>query len=96
MIARDVIVGQVVQPADQLFGVADLSSVWVVGDVPEQIARRLPAGAIQLERRVGRIAVEDGRATGIVAGGETIEAGRVVVATADSGRQSRAYYRYTS
>ncbi|MDO8437602.1 MAG: efflux RND transporter periplasmic adaptor subunit [Nitrosomonadaceae bacterium] len=39
VIGRNVIVGQVVQPADELFRVADLSSVWVVGDVPEQIAR---------------------------------------------------------
>lgn len=37
VIARNVIVGQVVQPADPLFQVADLSKVWVVGDVPEQI-----------------------------------------------------------
>ncbi len=44
VIARDVIIGQVVQPADQLFGVADLSSVWVVGDVPEQIARNVRVG----------------------------------------------------
>ena len=44
VIARNVIVGQVVQPADQLFGVADLSSVWVVGDVPEQIARNVRVG----------------------------------------------------
>jgi cobalt-zinc-cadmium efflux system membrane fusion protein len=34
----------VVQPADPLFGVADLSSVWVVGDVPEQIARNVRVG----------------------------------------------------
>lgn len=39
VIARNVIVGQVVQPADPLFQIADLSYVWVVGDVPEQIAR---------------------------------------------------------
>lgn len=44
VIARSVIIGQVVQPADQLFGVADLSSVWVVGDVPEQIARNVQVG----------------------------------------------------
>ena len=44
VIARNVIIGQVVQPADQLFGVADLSSVWVVGDVPEQIARDVRVG----------------------------------------------------
>ena len=41
VIARNVIVGQVVQPADPLFQVADLSHVWVVGDVPEQIAREV-------------------------------------------------------
>jgi cobalt-zinc-cadmium efflux system membrane fusion protein len=44
VIARNVIIGQVVQPADPLFGVADLSSVWVVGDVPEQIARNVQVG----------------------------------------------------
>ena len=44
VIGRNVIVGQVVQPADQLFQVADLSSVWVVGDVPEQIARDVRIG----------------------------------------------------
>ncbi|MDN5752442.1 MAG: efflux RND transporter periplasmic adaptor subunit [Nitrosospira sp.] len=44
VIARNVIIGQVVQPADKLFGVADLSSVWVVGDVPEQIARNVKVG----------------------------------------------------
>lgn len=44
VIGRNVIIGQVVQPADQLFGVADLSSVWVVGDVPEQIARNVQVG----------------------------------------------------
>jgi cobalt-zinc-cadmium efflux system membrane fusion protein len=44
VIARNVIIGQVVQPADPLFGVADLSSVWVVGDVPEQIARNVRVG----------------------------------------------------
>jgi len=39
VIARNVIVGQVVQPSDPLFQIADLSHVWIVGDVPEQIAR---------------------------------------------------------
>ena len=33
-----------VQPSDQLFQLADLSSVWVVGDVPEQIARDVKVG----------------------------------------------------
>lgn len=44
IIARNVIVGQVVQPSDPLFQVADLSHVWVVGDVPEQIARDVGLG----------------------------------------------------
>lgn len=44
VIDRKVIVGQVVQPADPLFQVADLSHVWVVGDVPEQIARDVRLG----------------------------------------------------
>ena len=41
VIERKVAVGQVVKPSDQLFTIADLSSVWVVGDVPEQSARRV-------------------------------------------------------
>ena len=44
VIERNVIVGQVVQPADPLFQVSDLSHVWVVGDVPEQIARDVRLG----------------------------------------------------
>ena len=44
IIARNVIAGQVVQPADPLFQVADLSHVWVVGDIPEQIARDVRLG----------------------------------------------------
>ncbi|MEO6562423.1 MAG: efflux RND transporter periplasmic adaptor subunit [Nitrosospira sp.] len=37
-------VGQVVRPSDQLFKMADLSSVWVVGDVPEQVAHNVRVG----------------------------------------------------
>jgi cobalt-zinc-cadmium efflux system membrane fusion protein len=44
VIERNVAIGQVVQPSDLLFQVADLSSVWVVGDVPEQIARNVQVG----------------------------------------------------
>ncbi len=44
IIDRSVIVGQVVQPSDKLFELADLSSVWVAGDVPEQIARDVRVG----------------------------------------------------
>jgi phytoene dehydrogenase-like protein len=49
--------------------------------VPAQIARRLPATAIELDRRVDSIEIEDGRVRGVVVSGERIGAGRVVVAT---------------
>ncbi|MGZ4975715.1 MAG: efflux RND transporter periplasmic adaptor subunit [Methylobacter sp.] len=38
IVERNVTVGQVVQPADALFTVADLSHVWVVAEIPEQQA----------------------------------------------------------
>ena len=41
---RRVSVGQVVQPADTLFDVADLRQLWVVADVPEQDAGFLRVG----------------------------------------------------
>jgi len=44
VIRRNVVTGQVVQPSDQLFKVADLSTVWAVGDVPEHIASNVIAG----------------------------------------------------
>ncbi|SET25601.1 membrane fusion protein, cobalt-zinc-cadmium efflux system [Nitrosomonas marina] len=44
IIERNVVAGQVVQPSDQLFKVADLSTVWAVGDVPEHIASNVMAG----------------------------------------------------
>lgn len=44
VIERRVSQGQVVQPGDQLFTVADLSSVWVVGALPEQAARSVQRG----------------------------------------------------
>ncbi len=44
VIERNVVAGQVVQPSDPLFKVADLSTVWAVGDVPEQIARNVMVG----------------------------------------------------
>ncbi len=44
VIGRDVVAGQVVQPSDQLFKVADLSTVWAVGDVPEHIAVNVSGG----------------------------------------------------
>lgn len=44
VIRRNVVTGQVVQPSDQLFKVADLSTVWAVGDVPEHIASNVTVG----------------------------------------------------
>lgn len=57
IIERKVTEGQVVQPADPVFLVADLSSVWVVADIPEQ-----SAGAVQVGEEVSvEIAALPGR-----------------------------------
>jgi cobalt-zinc-cadmium efflux system membrane fusion protein len=47
VLERKVTIGQVVQPADTLFVIADLSQVWLVADVPEQ-----QGGAIELGKAV--------------------------------------------
>jgi cobalt-zinc-cadmium efflux system membrane fusion protein len=44
VVERSVAVGQVVQPADTLFTVADLSRVWVLANVPEQQATSVQVG----------------------------------------------------
>jgi cobalt-zinc-cadmium efflux system membrane fusion protein len=44
IIERNIALGQVVQPADVLFTVADLSHVWLVAEVPEQQAESVRAG----------------------------------------------------
>ena len=44
VIERKVSQGQVAQPGDQLFTVADLTRVWVVGGLPEQTARAVQVG----------------------------------------------------
>lgn len=44
VIERKVSHGQVAQPGDHLFTVADLDTVWVVGALPEQTARSVQAG----------------------------------------------------
>jgi cobalt-zinc-cadmium efflux system membrane fusion protein len=46
VIERKVTQGQVVQPADALFTVADLSHVWLVAEIPEQQAGLVRAGGI--------------------------------------------------
>ncbi len=50
VIERKVTPGQVVQPADALFTVADLSTVWVVAEVPEQQSGLIRVGEqVQVE-----------------------------------------------
>jgi cobalt-zinc-cadmium efflux system membrane fusion protein len=44
VLKREVTVGQVVQPADPAFTIADLSSVWIVANVPEEEAGVLKQG----------------------------------------------------
>jgi cobalt-zinc-cadmium efflux system membrane fusion protein len=44
VIERTVTIGQVVQPADPAFLLADLSNLWFVADVPEEQARSLYLG----------------------------------------------------
>lgn len=44
VLKRDVTVGQVVQPADPAFTIADLSSVWIVANVPEEESAVLQQG----------------------------------------------------
>ncbi|MEQ1946750.1 MAG: efflux RND transporter periplasmic adaptor subunit [Bryobacteraceae bacterium] len=44
VMTRHVAVGQVIQPADTLAEIADLTSLWMVADVPEQNAGTLSAG----------------------------------------------------
>jgi cobalt-zinc-cadmium efflux system membrane fusion protein len=46
VIERKITQGQVVQPADALFTVADLSHVWLVAEIPEQQAGLVKAGGI--------------------------------------------------
>lgn len=49
---RKITLGQVVQPADTIFEIADLSSVWLIADVPEQSAGHIAVGH-QVEAEIG-------------------------------------------
>jgi cobalt-zinc-cadmium efflux system membrane fusion protein len=44
VLKREITIGQVVQPADPAFTIADLSSVWIVANVPEEDAGHLQKG----------------------------------------------------
>ena len=48
VLERKVTIGQVVQPAETIFSIADLSNVWLVADVPEQSASALRLGKVVL------------------------------------------------
>lgn len=51
VLKREITMGQVVEPADPAFTIADLSSVWIVANVPEEDAAHLQKG-MEVEVRV--------------------------------------------
>jgi phytoene dehydrogenase-like protein len=51
-----------------------------VAAMPRQLAARMPAGTVSLNSPVSAVVVEDGRATGVRVGGETVMAEAVIVA----------------
>ncbi len=63
VLERKITIGQVVQPADPAFTIADLSTVWIVANVPEEDAGNLRRGmevavqvpALPQERITGRL-----------------------------------------
>lgn len=63
VVERNVAQGQVVQPADALYTVADLSRVWVVAEVPEQQAAQVAEGQT-VDIEVPSVANGAGRITG--------------------------------
>ncbi|GJG98610.1 efflux RND transporter periplasmic adaptor subunit [Cupriavidus pauculus] len=63
VVERNVAQGQVVQPADALYTVADLSRVWVVAEVPEQQAAQVGEGQ-NVDIEVPSLMNNNGRITG--------------------------------
>jgi cobalt-zinc-cadmium efflux system membrane fusion protein len=63
VVERKIATGQVVQPSDVLFSVADLSRVWAVAQVPEQQISQVKVGqsvqievpALENEKLVGKL-----------------------------------------
>lgn len=74
VIERQISQGQVAQPGDPLFTVADLSSVWVVGALPEQIARSVKTGQnVQIDVPALGLTVEEATIAGkIIYVGDTV------------------------
>ncbi|MBS1799533.1 MAG: efflux RND transporter periplasmic adaptor subunit [Acidobacteria bacterium] len=61
VLKREIAIGQVVQPADPAFTIADLSNVWIVANVPEEDAGPLRKG-IEVEVKIP--ALPDRKITG--------------------------------
>lgn len=74
VVERNVAQGQVVQPADALYSVADLSRVWVIAEVPEQQAAMVAEGQT-VEIDVPSLANGEGRSR---VSGKLIYVGRTV------------------
>ncbi|WP_304349529.1 efflux RND transporter periplasmic adaptor subunit [Comamonas testosteroni] len=74
VIERQVSQGQVAQPGDPLFTVADLSNVWAVGALPEQIARSVQTGQnVQIDVPALGLSVEETPISGkIIYVGDTV------------------------
>lgn len=74
VIERQVSQGQVAQPGDPLFTVADLSSVWVVGALPEQMARSVQTGqSVQVDVPALGLTPDEGPLSGkIIYVGDTV------------------------
>ena len=74
VIERQVSQGQVAQPGDPLFTVADLSEVWVVGALPEQMARSVQVGqGVQIDVPALGLSVEEAPISGkIIYVGDTV------------------------
>ncbi|CAM4223389.1 efflux RND transporter periplasmic adaptor subunit [Comamonas aquatilis] len=74
VIERQVSQGQVAQPGDPLFTVADLSNVWVVGALPEQMARSVQVGqSVQVDVPALGLTPDEGPLSGkIIYVGDTV------------------------
>jgi cobalt-zinc-cadmium efflux system membrane fusion protein len=91
VVERSVAQGQVVQPADALYTVADLSRVWVVAEVPEQQAAQVAEGQ-SVDIEVPSLANSNGRITGkLIYVGRTVnpQSRTVLVRTELENREGR-------
>lgn len=91
VVERSVAQGQVVQPADALYTVADLSRVWVVAEVPEQQAAQVAEGQ-NVDIEVPSIGNGAGRITGkLIYVGRTVnpQSRTVLVRTELDNREGR-------